>query len=98
MHEIIKEFDFWLQYELPKNLLGKIWKGKYRGQRQKWFLVKFLGEEKEININTSNAEFIEWKWVEKEKLPKLIVEFKKEVYRSALNALRNNFCEEINND
>ena len=69
-----------LTYDLPKNLLGKIWKGKYRGQRQKWFLVKFLGEEKEININTSNAEFIEWKWVEKEKLPKLIVEFKKEVY------------------
>ena len=86
--EIIKEFDFWLQYELPKNLLGKIWKGKYRGQRQKWFLVKFLGEEKEININTSNAEFIEWKWVEKEKLPKLIVEFKKEVYEKILLELK----------
>jgi NTP pyrophosphohydrolases including oxidative damage repair enzymes len=86
--EIIKKFDFWLQYELPKNLLGKIWKGKYRGQRQKWFLVKFLGEEKEININTSNAEFIEWKWVEKEKLPKLIVEFKKEVYEKILLELK----------
>ena len=81
---MIKEFDFWLQYELPKNLIGKIWKGKYRGQKQKWFLVKFLGEEKEININTINAEFIEWQWIEKEKLPSLIVDFKKDVYKKIL--------------
>ena len=82
--KIIKEFDFWLQYELPKNLIGKIWKGKYRGQKQKWFLVKFLGEEKEININTTNPEFIEWQWIEKEELPNLIVNFKKDVYKKIL--------------
>ncbi len=86
--EIIKEFDFWLQYELPKNLVGKIWRGKYRGQKQKWFLVKFLGKESEINIETKNAEFIEWKWVEKEKLPNLIVDFKKEVYEKILIELK----------
>ena len=67
--KIIKEFDFWLQYELPKNLVGKIWKGKYRGQKQKWFVVKFLGKDEEINIKTKNAEFIDWQWVVKEKLP-----------------------------
>ena len=86
--KIIKEFDFWLQYELPKNLIGKIWKGKYRGQKQKWFLVKFLGEEKEININTTNPEFIEWQWIEKEELPNLIVDFKKDVYKKILLGLK----------
>ena len=86
--KIIKEFDFWLQYELPKNLIGKIWKGKYRGQKQKWFLVKFLGEEKEININTTNPEFIEWQWIEKEELPNLIVDFKKDVYKKILLELK----------
>ena len=86
--KIIKEFDFWLQYELPKNLIGKIWKGKYRGQKQKWFLVKFLGEEKEININTTNPEFIEWQWIEKEELPNLIVNFKKDVYKKILLELK----------
>ena len=86
--KIIKEFDFWLQYELPKNLIGKIWKGKYRGQKQKWFLVKFLGEEKEININTTNPEFIEWQWIEKEELPNLIVNFKKDIYKKILLELK----------
>ena len=86
--KIIKEFDFWLQYELPKNLVGKIWKGKYRGQKQKWFVVKFLGKDEEINIKTKNAEFIDWQWVEKEKLPSLIVDFKKHVYEKILLELK----------
>ena len=86
--KIIKEFDFWLQYELPKNLVGKIWKGKYRGQKQKWFVVKFLGKDEEINIKTKNAEFIDWQWVEKEKLPSLIVNFKKHVYEKILLELK----------
>ena len=85
---MIKEFDFWLQYELPKNLIGKIWKGKYRGQKQKWFLVKFLGEEKEININTINAEFIEWQWINVENLPGVIVEFKRKVYEDLLPKIK----------
>ena len=78
--QILKELDQWLEYELPKNLVGIIWKGKYRGQKQKWFIVRFLGNDNEININTPNAEFIEWKWLEAEKLTEVIVDFKRKVY------------------
>jgi len=78
--EVLKEFDQWLEYELPKKLVGKIWKGKYRGQKQKWFVVKFLGTDDEININTKYPEFIEWKWIDVDLLPNLIVLFKKHVY------------------
>ena len=87
--KIIKEIDGWLDYELPKNLLGKIWKGKYRGQKQKWFIVKFLGEESEINITTKRPEFIEWKWVERSQLPNIIVDFKKNVYERLVLELKN---------
>ena len=73
--KVLKEFDQWLEYELPENLIGKIWKGKYKGQKQKWFIVKFTGEESEININTKQAEFIEWKWIDMDLLPNLIVAF-----------------------
>ena len=78
--EVLKELNEWFEYELPKNLVGKIWKGKYRGQKQKWFVVKFLGNENEININTQNPEFIEWKWIDIDLLPDLIVHFKKHIY------------------
>ena len=61
--KILKELDEWTEYELPNYLLGKIWKGKYRGQKQKWFIVRFLGKDNEINLETSHPEFIEWKWV-----------------------------------
>jgi len=83
--EIIKEIDKVYQYELPENLIGIIWKGKYRGQKQKWFITRFLGEEKEINLNTKHAEFIDWKWIEPKFLPEVIVNFKKDLY---LNLLR----------
>ena len=83
--EIIKEIDKVYQYELPENLIGIIWKGKYRGQKQKWFITRFLGEEKEINLNTKHAEFIDWKWIEPKLLPEVIVNFKKDLY---LNLLR----------
>ena len=86
--KILKEFDQWLEYELPENLVGKIWKGKYKGQKQKWFVVKFLGKDNEININTKYPEFIEWKWVEIEKLPELIVLFKKHIYEEILKELK----------
>ena len=59
--KLIKELDEWLEYDLPENLLGKIWKGKYRGQNQKWFIMKFLGNNNEINIKTKNPEFLDWK-------------------------------------
>tara|TARA_B110000495_G_C22827642_1_gene482955 strand:+ start:30 stop:500 length:471 start_codon:yes stop_codon:yes gene_type:complete len=86
--KVLKEFDQWLEYELPEKLVGKIWKGKYRGQKQKWFVVKFLGNDSEININTKNPEFIEWKWVSIDLLPDLIVQFKKHVYETVLTELK----------
>ena len=86
--QVLKEFDQWLAYELPKNLVGKIWKGKYRGQKQKWFVVRFLGSDSEINVNTKHPEFIEWKWIDMELLPDLIVHFKKHVYEKVLAELK----------
>ena len=77
---ILKEIEGFFEYELPSSLIGIIWKGKFRGQRQKWFIARFTGEEKEINLKTKNPEFIEWKWISPEKLPYVIVEFKKEMY------------------
>ena len=86
--KILKEIDGWSEYELPENLLGKIWRGKYRGQKQKWFIVKFLGKDNEINLKTSNHEFIEWKWLDIESLPGVIVEFKKRVYEELLPKIK----------
>ena len=85
--EIIKEIDKIYQYELPENLVGIIWKGKYRGQKQKWFITRFLGEEKEINLNTKHPEFIDWKWIVPSKLPEVIVNFKKEMYLELLKEI-----------
>ncbi len=85
--EIIKIIDKIYQYELPKNLVGIIWKGKYRGQKQKWFITRFLGEEKEINLNTKHAEFIDWKWIEPKFLPEVIVNFKKDLYLNLLKEI-----------
>ena len=82
--ELLKEIDGYFEYELPKNLVGIIWKGKFRGQKQKWFITKFIGNENEINLNTKNPEFIEWKWVSPDKLPDLIVDFKKKMYLKLL--------------
>ena len=86
--KIIKEISKIYEYELPKNLIGIIWKGKFRGQKQKWFIAKFLGNENEINLNTKNPEFIEWKWIQAELLPKVIVEFKKNLYLSLLKEIK----------
>ena len=87
-YEIIHELDRWLTYELPENLLGKIWRGKYRGQKQRWFILRFSGEENEINVNTKKPEFLEWKWVDIESLPNIIVDFKKKVYEELLVEIR----------
>ena len=86
--EILKEVNGWSEYELPAYLLGKIWKGKYRGQKQKWFVVRFLGSDSEINLQTSNPEFIEWQWLDIENLPKVIVDFKKKVYEKLLPEIK----------
>ena len=70
---ILKEINGWSEYELPANLLGKIWRGKYRGQKQKWFIVRFIGKDDEINLNTGRPEFIEWQWIDIERLTGVIV-------------------------
>ena len=77
--KILKEIQNMYQYELPKNLVGIIWKGKFRGQRQKWFITKFLGKDDEINLDTQYPEFIDWKWIDPQELPEVIVDFKKEL-------------------
>ena len=79
--ELVKELKEWLQYDLPKNLLGKIWEGKYRGQNQKWFIMNFIGKDDEINIKTKNPEFLDWKWIQVSELPKIAVTFKVELYK-----------------
>tara|TARA_B110001452_G_C14875200_1_gene305947 strand:- start:38 stop:508 length:471 start_codon:yes stop_codon:yes gene_type:complete len=86
--EVLKEFDEWLEYELPKNLLGIIWKGKFRGQKQKWFITRFIGDNSEINVNTNQPEFIEWKWIEMSQLPNVIVDFKRNIYKKILLELK----------
>ena len=86
--EVIKELEGYYEYMLPKNLVGVIWKGKFKGQRQKWFVTKFVGNEKEINLNTKNPEFIEWKWIIADELPNVIVNFKKEMYQKILFNIR----------
>ncbi len=79
--KVIKELNEWLIYELPKNLLGNIWNGKYRGQKQKWFIMKFMGKDEEININKINPEFLDWKWIDPAELSKIAVDFKVEIYK-----------------
>lgn len=86
--KILSELEGFFEYELPKHLLGIIWKGKYRGQKQKWFVAKFTGDEKEINLNTEKPEFIEWKWILPDKLPEVIVDFKKNLYLKLLKNLK----------
>ena len=79
--ELVKELKEWFQYDLPKNLLGKVLEGKYRGQNQKWFIMNFIGKDDEININTKNPEFLDWKWITISELPRIAVSFKVELYK-----------------
>jgi len=79
--KLIQEIEGTITYELPSHLLGKIWKGKYKGQKQKWFLMRYLGLDRDINIKTINPEFIEWKWIDLEKITDLVVDFKLHVYK-----------------
>ncbi len=78
---LIKKIDGLLTYHLPNELLGIIWKGRFKGQEQQWYIMRFNGDEKEININTKNPEFLEWKWVDPDKITKLVVKFKLHVYK-----------------
>ena len=85
--EVLKQIERFYEYELPENLIGVIWKGKFRGQRQKWFITKFLGRDSEINLKTMHQEFIDWKWIEPKKLPDVIVDFKKDLYHNLLKEI-----------
>ena len=78
--KFIKEIDGFISYLLPNELLGIIWRGKYKGQKQKWFIVRFVGEEQEINIRTKNPEFRDWKWVSIDQITDKVVNFKLNVY------------------
>ena len=86
--ELIKELDGTITYELPDRLLGLIWKGKYKGQKQKWFLMRFVGSDSEINIKTKHPEFLEWKWVEIDKITDLVVDFKLHVYKEVKDKVK----------
>jgi putative (di)nucleoside polyphosphate hydrolase len=79
--ELIDELDGFTTYYLPDHLLGIIWKGKYKGQTQKWFLMRFTGEDDEINIKTKNPEFLDWQWVDLNQITELVVDFKLHVYK-----------------
>ena len=79
--ELIQEIDGTMTYELPPHLLGIIWKGKYKGQKQKWFLMRYLGNDRQINIKTEKPEFLEWKWIDLDLLTEVVVDFKLHVYK-----------------
>ena len=85
--KLIKALDGWLNYDLPENLLGKLWNGKYRGQKQKWFVMKFLGKNDEINIRTKKPEFLNWKWIKSSDLPGIAVDFKVSIYEKLVKEL-----------
>lgn len=82
--EIVTETENWLPYDLPQDLVGKIWKGKYRGQEQKWYLMRFLGRDDQVNIDTAHPEFSKWRWQDADLLVEKIVPFKREVYVQVL--------------
>jgi len=86
--ELIKEIDGTMTYLLPNHLLGIIWKGKYKGQKQKWFLMKFTGDEKQIDIKTKNPEFLDWKWIDLEQITEVVVDFKLHVYKELQEKVR----------
>ncbi len=87
--EIVHRLEEELYYDLPKELQGKLWKGKYKGQRQAWYLVRFTGEDSDIDLDAhKHPEFCEWKWVDPDLLPELIVPFKREVYETVVAGLK----------
>jgi len=86
--ELISELDGLITYDLPDHLLGIIWKGRYKGQTQKWYLMRFTGNEEEINIKTKHPEFLEWKWVELEQITDLVVKFKLELYKEVKDKVK----------
>jgi len=85
---IIAESRGWLRYDFPGELVGKVWGGRYRGQRQKWFLMRFTGRDEDIDLDTEHPEFDAWRWADPEDLPRLIVSFKRQLYTDVLAEFR----------
>ena len=86
--ELIQEIDKKFTYILPDHLIGIIWKGKFKGQTQKWFVMRFIGNESEININTKHPEFLDWKWINLDDLPEIAVNFKLDVYKNVKHEVK----------
>lgn len=86
--EFVAKTDGWVTYDLPPELLGKVWGGKYRGQRQKWFLFRFLGTDDQVRIDSEHPEFSRWRWIGAEEMVAAIVPFKRDVYRQVVDAFR----------
>ena len=86
--KLIQELEELIDYELPPHLLGIIWKGKYRGQKQRWYIMRFLGNDNEININTKNPEFLDWKWLDPSMLTEVVVDFKANIYKKLKEELK----------
>ncbi|MEQ9606649.1 MAG: RNA pyrophosphohydrolase [Kiloniellaceae bacterium] len=86
--EIIAESRQWLHYDLPDHLVGKVWKGRYRGQKQRWFALRFLGRDSDIDLATAHPEFDAWRWVELEDVPALVIPFKRDTYRAVVEEFR----------
>ena len=86
--KLVKEIEGSFTYILPDHLIGIIWKGKFKGQKQKWFIMRFIGNEKEINIKTKHPEFLDWKWIDLEDLTKIAVNFKLEVYKQVKSEIK----------
>ena len=84
--EILSEAETWLRYDLPSELRGKLWQGRYRGQEQKWFAMRFLGTDGDVDVATEHPEFNAWQWVPASRLDSLIVPFKRGLYRDVLRA------------
>lgn len=86
--EIIAESEGWLHYDLPPDLIPSVWHGRYRGQSQKWYVMRFLGQDSEIDIETEEPEFSSWRWVELDALPELIIPFKRKLYQDLVEEFR----------
>jgi putative (di)nucleoside polyphosphate hydrolase len=86
--EIVAESRQWLHYDLPDHLVGKVWKGRYRGQKQRWFALRFLGQDSDIDLATKHPEFDAWQWVDLEDVPGLVIPFKRDTYRAVVSEFR----------
>ncbi|MFQ5955160.1 MAG: RNA pyrophosphohydrolase [Kiloniellales bacterium] len=86
--EVLAECPEWISYELPPDLVGRAWGGRYRGQTHKWFALRFTGSDRDIDLDTRHPEFSAWRWVEMERLPDLVIPFKRAAYERVVAAFR----------